>query len=291
MQPTSSLIVLPVCNQDIRSDFAGHAELAQFYDTAKQYNGVSIHLSFKRANWFDANMASFFSSILYRLHLENGLNFTADYKEIYTKFEVLFRNGFLKINGDTNDLIDTRLTTLPYKQFNKDDKDGFIYYIDQSLMKHKGMLPIDKKLQEQIKFDLIELMTNVNYHSNTDDPFFVCGHFYPKLSCLKLTLTDIGEGFLPKIHTITNGVITTDIEAITWALSGKTTKPLDGNKVPGGIGIKSIYNYCTKHKAAFSIATGKAFWSTELIKTVQGPFRLLPCSITGSTINLHFYTK
>lgn len=66
-------------------------------------------------------------------------------------------------------------------------------------MLHKGMLPIDKKIKDQIKDDLIELMTNVYYHSNSDNPFFVCGQLYPKDSCLKLTMTDLGEGFLPKI--------------------------------------------------------------------------------------------
>ena len=290
MQPTPAIIVLPVCDSDIRSDYSGHAQLAHFYNVANEYHDLNIHLSFKHATWFDANMVSLFSAILYLLNKKNDLTFTAEVDDVYPKLEALFRNGFLKIEGDASQNINTLSTTLPYKQFSKEDKNGFIDYIDKSLMMHTGMLPIETKIKDQIKDDLIELMTNVNYHSNTDHPFFVCGQLYPKDSCLKLTMTDLGDGFLPKIHTITSGVITTDIEAIAWALSGKTTKPLDG-PVPGGLGIKNIYNYCKQHQGTFSIATGKAFWSTDLAPTIQGPFRLLPYPITGSTINLHFRTK
>lgn len=290
MQSTPAIIILPVCNDNICSGFSGHAQLANFYNTAKQYHDISIQLSFKKVSRFDANMISLFSALLYILNYENGLSFTVEYKDLSQKFEALLQSSFLKIEGDVSRRTNLHTTTLPYSHFQKGDKKGFLDYIDQSLMSHPGMVLVDEKIKDQIKDDLIELMTNVYYHSNSDHPFFVCGQLCPQDDCIKLTMTDLGEGFLPKINTITSGVITTDIEAISWALSGKTTKPLDG-PVPGGLGIKNIYNYCKQNNGTFSIATGKAFWSTDLAPTVQGPFRHLPYPISGSTINLHFRTK
>ena len=49
MHTTQAVIVLPVCDSSICSDYSGHAQLARFYHSAKRYHHLKIHLSFKNA--------------------------------------------------------------------------------------------------------------------------------------------------------------------------------------------------------------------------------------------------
>lgn len=126
MHTTQAVIILPVCDSCICSDYTGHEQLARFYNSAKRYNHLNIHLSFKNATRFDANMVSLFSALLFLLNKENDLTFTAGFQDVYPKLEALFQNGFLKIEGGINQITDVHSTTLPYKQFSKEDKKGFI---------------------------------------------------------------------------------------------------------------------------------------------------------------------
>ena len=268
--------------KSINSDVEGYKELVDLYYRSKQYSDTNIHFSFDHINWFDANLCSVLGSILYLLKKEKNLTFTVNRDEFLAKFEVLHRNGFFRVDGAPAP--DNRQTTLPFMQFEKNDKDGYIKYIDEFVMNHKRMPDLESSFREKVKDDLIELMTNINYHSGTDDPFFICGQHYPRSGCLKLTITDVGQGFLPKFNQFTNGLITTDVEAITWALKGKSTK-LD---VPGGLGLKNMHTYFQKAGGTFNIMTGKAFWSSGHENSLENGFVLLSKPMTGSTINLYF---
>jgi len=266
----------------VNSDVEGYQQLVDLYYRAKQYSNITIHFSFDHINWFDANLCSVLGAILYLLKKENNLSFIVTRDEFLSKFEVLHRNGFFRVDG--NCASDNRQTTLPFTQFSKNDKDGYIKYIDECIMNHKRMPELTESLRVKIKDDLIELMTNINFHSGTEDPFFICGQHYPRNGCLKLTITDVGIGFLPKFNEVTKGIVTTDVEAITWALKGKTTK----QGVPGGLGIKNMHTYFNNFGGSFNIVTGKAFWSSGHEKSLESGFLLLSEHLPGSTINLYF---
>jgi len=279
-------VILKVAASNIHTDAAGYQALVNFYHRALQYRDTSITLDFSSITWFDANMSAILAGMVHKLSQENNLKFYTDGQYIEKKLDVLIRNGFILFGNQPTK--DSRKSTLPIQSFSKTDKDGFIEYIDKNLMKHRGMPQgLTPRLQEQIKDDLVELMSNVNYHSNTSYPFFVCGQYYPYLGYLVLTIADLGDGFLPKIQSVTNGDIKDAKESILWALSGKTTKPHQ-DRVPGGLGIRNIYNYCKENQGKFHIATGNAFWQSELECSSHSGCQILSNSFIGSSINLFF---
>lgn len=275
--------VIKVGIGNISTDANGYSQLVNFYHEAKRHSKELIALDFYEITWFDGNMAALLASIIYKLNKENGLTFSTDIKYIKQKFDVLIRNGFL-LFGDPSD---DRKTVMPIKSFQKSDSLGFIAYIETNLMQHRGMPTLSPQQQEQIKDDLVELLSNIDYHSNTTDPFFVCGQYYPEMEYMVFTMLDLGDGFLPKIQTATNGKVSTSENAILWALRGQTTKPVHEN-VPGGLGIRNIHNYCKQNGGKLHIVTGNTFWRSDWACQTSTGCSHLQNSFMGSMINLFF---
>ena len=122
---------------------------------------------------------------------------------------------------------------------------------------------------------------------DTTDPFFVGGQYYPRQGYLKFTMVDLGDGFLPRIKKVTADKITTNVDAILWALQGNSTK-IVLDQCPGGLGIQSMYRYCLEHKGVLQIISNDGFWSSDLENTIFESGRALPTPFLGTTINLLF---
>jgi hypothetical protein len=268
----------------IFTDYSGYKQLSSFYHAAKNYSNTEIEICFRELEWIDANLSGVLNAILYKLGKENGLTFITNPDIINNRFDVLCRNGFINTGKEIKDL---QNSTLPIQQFNSDDKYGFISYIEKHLMEHRGMPNLTAGLYNQIVEDLIELYSNINYHSNTTDPCFVCGQYYPKQGFLVFTITDMGDGFLPKIQKKTQGKINSSLEAIQWALKGNSTK----EEAPGGLGLKGMYQYLKNNKGILHIATGNGYWGTDMENTFFNDGRVLPMEFKGTTINLFFKHK
>lgn len=223
--------------------------------------------------------------MLYKLSKEQNLTFAADLQFVRSKFDILFRNGFFSDGTDADDI---QRSTVPNKQFECNDKDGFCGYIKEQLIKHRGMPWMVPEIVEQIQDDLLEIFCNSNHHANTKDPFFIAGQYYPKIKTLKLTMVDIGEGFLPKIHIATQGEIKTDLDAILWTLLGNSTK-LYFDQTPGSLGLTSMYKYVQKNRGNLDIISGNGYWSSSYDNTLafKGG-RVLLTPFVGTTINLFF---
>lgn len=263
------------------TSFRGFNKLANFYHLAKQYSKENISLDFYEMKWFDANLSAVLAAMLYKLSIENRLTFSTDLQFIKDKFDVLIRNQFF-INDGT--IGDSEESTLPLMGFKPNEKDKFISCID-TLLNHRGLPKIDLHKQEKLKLDLIEILCNINLHARTSNPFFICGQYYPKLGYFILTITDLGVGFLPPINEFTKGTITSNKEAISWALLGNSSK---SDHTPGGLGIKGIYEYCKTHNGIFNIITGDCCWGNNYEQTVYRGFVEIDYPFCGTTINLFF---
>jgi hypothetical protein len=270
---------------NIETDYTGFKQLTNFYHLCRDYSNTTIHLDFYDLTWVDANLCSLFNAILYKLHKEQNLTFAADMEFVRSKFDILFRNGFL---SDGNAADDVQRSAVPNEQFAFDDKDGFCGYIREQLMKHRGMPWMSSQIEEQIQEDLLEIFCNSHHHANTKEPFFIAGQYYPKLKTLKLTMVDLGDGFLPRINTATEGQIKTDLDAILWTLSGNSTK-LYFDQTPGSLGLTSIYKYVQANHGNLDIISGHGYWSSSFDNTLafRGG-RLIPTPFVGTTINLFF---
>lgn len=268
----------------VRTTLSGFKSLTEFYHQGKNFFNETIILDFYWLEWIGANWSALLSAILYKLNKENNLTFQTDIEFLKSKFDVLLRNQFIKTEEFSEDI---RESTIPIKSFNPIDKEGFISYINNKLMEHRGMPVLTKELKEQIKQDIIEIFCNINYHANTKEPFFICGQFYPKKNTLILTMVDIGAGFLPAIRNYTSNKINNSKDAILWTLKGRSTKP-KSDGVPGGLGIKNIYSYTKESGGNFQIITGNAFWDLSMEGILPVGIAHLEKEFCGSTINLFF---
>ena len=271
-------------SDEIKTGYSGYKKLIQFYSECREFTNETISIDFYDLMWIDANLCALFEAILYKLGSENKLVFSYDDVFVRSKFDVLFRNGFLK----TGEIIeDIQKSTMPAQFFTWDNKDDFLKYIEEKLFGHRGMPKLTQDLSEKISDDLIEIFCNSNHHANTKHPFFVAGQYYPNQKLLRFTMVDLGDGFLPRIKAATNGAIENDLMAIQWAIAGNSSKIIL-DKTPGALGIKSILRYCEENGGELDIISGNGYWSSTYANTIFKEGRELEIKFVGTTINLTF---
>ena len=266
---------------NICTDFTGIKELFNFYHKANEYINTTIFIDFYELSWFDANLSALLGAIIHKLNVENNLTFSTDLVFLESQFDVLFRNGFLNQGAY---LDDDRKSTIAYKNFELDDKNGFVSYIQDDLMKHRGFPELSEELYDIIIDSLIELFNNIQIHSKSTFDFFVCGQYYPRQNKLTFTILDLGVGFLPAINKKTNNVIQNNYDAILWSLERKNTTKIG---CPGGKGLYDLHQYLLNSGGDMQIITGDIFWSLSLDKTILKKHRFEK-PFVGSIINLCF---
>ena len=263
----------------IKTNYTGYNQLSRFYHFCLGHPPQSnFHLGFTNVEWFDGNLCALLWAMVYYLNKTQGHTFTTDTQVIKERFDVLYRNGFLTADDP---VFDDRKSTVPIHAFDCADKEGFCNYVENELLKHRGIpSSLTNELKEKINEDLLEVFCNTNFQANTKDPFFVGGQYYPTLGYLKFTMVDLGDGFLPRINKATNGDIKNNLDAILWALEGNSTKKVL-EKCPGGLGIKNMYKYCQESNGVLQIISAEGFWSSELENTIfQGGRVENPVSLT-----------
>lgn len=265
---------------DLKTEFEGVKKLYDFYEKASQYRDVELYIDFKNLDFLDGNLCALLQSMLYKLNKLNNLRFVADFEFIKENFNVLIRNGFIPL---PNSVIDDRKSTIGLRQFDVTKPDDFIEYITNDLMSHRGV-KLNEDETERILYCFVEIFSNIELHSKTDEPFFACGQYFPDWGVLKFSIVDIGNGFLPAISAKTNQEINTSFDAIMWALEEKNTTKLDA---PGGLGLSDLRKYFNENGGQMQIITGDAYWSSEFDnKSVKFQKFDNPCF--GTMINLLF---
>ena len=264
----------------ISTDFVGIQKLYQFYEEASKHVNQTISIDFYKLNFLDGNLCALFLSMMFRLQVNNNLKFSTDHEFIRKRFSVLARNGFIKLEEAISD---DQKSTVCLQYFSTKNLNEFIAYLTDDLMNHRG-LNLTEAESYKIIDSLIEIATNIEIHSNTEEPFFACGQYYPENGVLKFSMVDMGNGFLPAIEAKTVGRISTDFDAIQWALKiGNTTKLNE----PGGLGLSDLKNYFADNNGHLQIITGTAFWSTEFDGS-KVKFQQFGASCYGTMINLLF---
>jgi len=282
VSPLTSRTVL-LSDSRIYTNVSGLNQLESFYRRASEYSDASINIGVKEMQWIDGNMSAMLGAALYRLHTKRNLTFTISFDDVKKKFPILFRNGLIS----TDAIVLEEGSTIPFKSFLPDDKDGFIQYVVSKLLVHDGMPEFKPDAMDRLTDDLAELCCNINLHSQTAEPFFVCGQYYPKVKKVIFTVTDIGKGFLPKIQAVTNGDITNSKDAILWAIKGGNTSKPDA---PGGINLNKMKEFFTNHDGHMHIITGDAYYSTQHANNEDRPDGIATVNqqFMGSTIHLVF---
>ena len=266
---------------NIKTTFSGYNKLLNFYNTCRAYTNETISVDFYDLLWIDSNLCSLLDAIFHKLEKENNLIFSTDFKYLLQTHEILFRNGFIK----NSPFADDRKSTVRCKCFEYTESDEFCEYIDSDLLEHRG-ITIPNDFKEKISYDLCEIFGNSAFHANSKEPFYVAGQFYPKEQVLRFTMVDLGDGFLPKINSYTNGEINNSIAAIQWAIAGNSSKEDE----PGGLGLSGIYKYFSTNKGVIDILSSGGFWSSGDKETIFANGRQFSdYEFVGTTISLTFH--
>lgn len=271
----------------IYTDATGIRQILTFYSACKEYNNCIISINLDKTEWFDGNLCAFLGALLYRLSIDNNLRFTMDASQVSAKCRILFANNFLPIDQNLEQYKTD--SCLPFKGFYPKQKDEFFQYLENDLFSHQAMPKLDVETREKLIDDLTEIYANIDKHAETEQPFFVCGQYYPYKHSLHFTICDLGIGFFKKINQQKPEEIRSCGDAILWALAGNSTKP----DAPGGSGLKNLYRYLKENKGAMQIYTGDYGWCSKTAGSILYPegIKQLNTEYIGSAINLEFNTK
>ena len=232
----------------IRTNPAGFAQLAQWYGRGLLLRDQPVLLDLTGLTWLDANQCALWGAMLHDLQMQRGLSFCVDGEVVRQRFGVLLQNGFLA--DPTAGLWSGNSTTsVQMRAFDVTDSSAFLNYISNGLFQQPDMgTACTQAEQDDITSHLLEIFSNVKLHAETDRPLFACGQYYPRLRQLKISLVDLGRGYLGPIRDYTNrpqyqgtgGPILLAEPALRWALQGHNSS-LPGRT--GGLGLKLLRDY------------------------------------------------
>lgn len=272
-------------NSSISTDSIGVAEILSFYKNAIKAPTSKIVFDIQRLSNFDGNMSALLLAVIHRLKTKHRKYV---FVEIPSHINVLFRNGLvshLSGNGNSNQYVDDRQSTIPLKSFDLNEDENFSNYLHNDFFGHRGVDNISVNTKRNLCSHFVEVFNNVQIHSNATDPLYTCGQYYPQQALLKFTMVDLGDGFLKKIKNKTNGEICSDDKAIEWALKNTNTTKDYSIYGPGGTGLKDLKAYCEANNGSLQIISGSNMMTFIKGKIVNNN---LNTPFEGAIINLIF---
>lgn len=258
---------------EIHTDNKGNQTLVDFYNFCCNLSNATIHLDWSNLYHMDANLSALFCAIIFKLKSERTLSFYLDYSYLKGPMSIFWRNGLAQYIYKTgNKPDDTRFSTIQLKAFKIDAVDAFVNYIQQDLLRHRGVENIHFHDKTKVKDSYFEIFNNCEIHSQSSS-VIACGQFFPQQKALKFTMVDLGCGFLKNISKYTENTdkIEKAEDAIGWAIRGNSTKI----EAKGGTGLKKILFYCMKSGSSIHIVSDDCYWKYD-------------GGITNYRINKHF---
>lgn len=274
---------------NIYTNAYGVKQMLQFYYSCCEYRNCTIQIDVGSIEWIDGNMCAYLGALLYRLSHNNNLAFRMDARQVRTSCEILLHNDFLQV--DQGFIVFKKKSPILYKSFSPKDVNGFMNYMENDLLNHTSMPVLKSEIKEKLLDDLGELFGNIDKHAETEQPFFVCGQYYPKQQVIRFSICDLGIGFFTNIHKQVPDKVSNAGNAILWALEGNSTKP----DAPGGTGLIGLKRYMEDGNGHLQIFTHDYGWcsKTAAANNLKFPLGIIPLNNTykGALINLEFSKK
>jgi hypothetical protein len=239
----------------VRTGFYGFHTIIDLAATMRSARSVECQVDMSAAEWLDANMCAPLGAVLYDARHEGSKislsNMAAPVRE------VLQKNGFLSQFGLplTRDQYET---TIEYRRFERTGLESkeFQEYVNLYFRRgSRGLPDMTQALLKRFREKLFEIFENALEHSYTKHGVFACGQYYPKDERLDFTVVDLGIGFHGNIKK-NLGHCLQPIEAIQWALSGKTTR----RGRPGGLGLKLLQEFIRLNRGRLIIVSHTGYW-------------------------------
>ena len=264
----------------IHSDQSGFDHLGSFAEGTKELFGSRLELDFVRCGFFDANMAAPLAAILARIaDRYNAIEIV----NVPSGIErILRKNRFLTLYNYEK-LLDSNLTTIPFRRIQLTDAGRFEDYLGRHL-RGKGIPKMTEGLGKVFKQSVFEVFQNSVMHSESKLGIFACGQFFPQLQRLDFTLSDAGVGIRTNVRRVFEKNISS-VDAIRWALvEGHTTKT---GAQPGGVGLKFLKDFIAFNRGKIQIASRRGFY--ECVANEE-TFVRMDADFPGTVVNLEINT-
>lgn len=260
----------------IENNYEGLIFFAEIYAKVAELKEVRLTFDFIRTNWFEANFAAVFSSIVDVLHRNECI---VCFENVKDEIEIIFmKNGFYEMY-ELGSVKDTYNSTIPFKLFHTTDEEGFTRYLDEEVIP-KVNLPHNSEEAKIFKKCLQEIFENTRIHANSEW-VFACGQYFHKKKKVAFTMVDLGKTIGENVREKVNDELV-DHSAITWSTEfGNTTKP---NR-DGGIGLHFLKDQMYNN-GVLSILSGNGYWVQDMDTTFS---RKIKFDYKGTIVNVVSY--
>lgn len=266
----------------ISSDFDGYNHLSMLNHNLKGFMFEDIYLDFSNNNWFEANLCAVLGAVINNANANlNNIrleNLNPSQKNIFS------RNNFLASFGGEK-IIDYNDTTIKYRRFKQTEDKLIRDYLERELIKKQDFPKLSLNAKKEIINSLFEIYSNAILHGDCDD-VFSCGQLYPQKNPPRIdfTIVDMGKTIKKNVNEFLKKDIS-GTEAIKWALEeNNTTKPRENN-IPGGLGLKLIFEFVCLNKGKLQIVSSDGYW--ELSKQKETSSKLTR-PFPGTIVNIEF---
>lgn len=267
----------------ITSSIEGYELLLRFHNDIANSKNITIQISFKNVEWFEANLVAVLGAMIEDLESKGNTIEIVEFERFKEKNDILFRNGFFPHYGifPSVDSLYSSDTQIPYKKFKHSEPNSYNDYIQGELLNNDDFPKHSPKLGKEIKRNIYELFENARTHGKCSH-IHTCGQFYPYHKKLNITIVDTGKTIVNNVQDFLKEELES-CQCIDWAMqTGNTTK--DGN-TPGGLGLGLIFDFININEGKFQVLSSNGYWELKEgeIKKTDINF-----SFSGTIANLEF---
>lgn len=253
-----------ILGSSIATDTSGFELVARLYkqlilETSKDASSKPI-VDMSMLQWIDANMCAPLGAVLVRGAISFGGLSIVQPNSSRVK-DIINRNGFIPTLLGTQKPRDYAGTTIEFKIFESSTQGerDFSGHANRILADRDG-LSTSEGLKNHLVRNVLEIFNNSVIHSNSGAGIFACGQFYPTKHKVRLSISDLGSGILPRVSQHLKNTSLTSENAIKWAVKkGNTTKI----NTPGGLGLGLLHEFITINGGQMQIVSGDCLWQYQ----------------------------
>lgn len=239
--------------REVENDFKGLMFFSEVFEKVQNLRNQEVVFDFSHTEWFEANLAAIFSSIIETLKKQDC---KVSFWKVNERTKLIFKkNGFYD-HYNLGKEEDTYDSTIPFHIFRVDDGEGFTNYLNEEVIP-KIKLDLTTYQIRFFKKCLQEVFENASIHANSDC-VYTCGQYYPHKQKVAFTIVDVGQTIGRNVRKKLPEII--DCDAIEWATQfGNTTKVAKD----GGIGLDFLKKYL-RNNGVLQIISGQGYWEQDL---------------------------
>lgn len=170
---------------------------------------------------------------------------------------------------------------IPIRHDDMQNTNSYIDYLYDNWLGNRWV-QFSNDLKDAIINKLLEIYLNAYEHSTSSIGTVSCGHYYPNLKVLKLTLVDFGIGLVKNVRQFDSNSNMTVAEAFKWAFSSGTSTKTD-EKYGRGNGLDVLKSFIYKNSGKIEVYSNNGYALMHKGKSFYPPFNE---TFDGTLVNI-----